>query len=153
MPKTKNLLKEGNTFKEAYDKVNALSGGVYESSSQSNELRNFRQNEEMKQKTKSTDSGELVALVRYQRENTNFLRSLVCLDQSYYRFIATDTQLNDIAQLCCVENNVFSVDTTFNLCKNCRYMLQKCKVEKCRRKAPYISRSLSSSFSERHIYF
>ena len=38
--KTKYLLKEGNTCKETYDKVNALSGGVYESSSQSNELRN-----------------------------------------------------------------------------------------------------------------
>ena len=72
----------------------------------------------MKPKTKPTDLDELVALIRYQRENTNFLRSVVCLDQSYYGFIATDTQLNDIPQLCWVENNVLSVDTTFNLCKN-----------------------------------
>ena len=122
MSKTKNLLKEGNNCKEAYDKVNALSEGVHEFSSQSNELRNlkhvYRQKNETKPKIKPTDSDELVALIRYQRENTNFLRSVVCLDQSYYGFIATDIQLNDIAQLCCVENNVFSVDTAFNLCKN-----------------------------------
>ena len=49
----------------------------------------------MKPKTTPTDSDELVALMRYQRDNTNFLRSVVCLDQSYYGFIATDTQLND----------------------------------------------------------
>ena len=120
--KTKDFVKERNTCKEADDKVNALSGGVYESSSQSDELRNmkqvYRQKEEMKPKAKPAESDELLALIRYQRENTNFLRSVVCLDQSYYRFITTDTQLNDIAKLCCVENNVFSVDTTFNLCKN-----------------------------------
>ena len=122
LSKTKDFLKEGNTCKEAYDKVNALSGGVYESSSQNDEFRNmkqvYRQKEEMKPKAKPAESDELLALIRYQRENTNFLRSVVCLDQSYYGFITTDTQLNDIAQLCCVENNVLSVDTTFNLCKN-----------------------------------
>ena len=127
MSKTKNLLKEGkekkgNTCKETYDKVSALSGGVYKSSSQSNELTNLKQaylqKEEMKPKTKPTDSDELVALIRYQRENTNFLRSVVFLDQSYYGYIATDTQLNDTVQLCCVVNKVlFVVDTTFNLCK------------------------------------
>ena len=50
--------------------MNALSGGVYESSSQSNELRNlkqvYRQKEKMKPKTKPTDSEELVALIRHQ---------------------------------------------------------------------------------------
>ena len=72
----------------------------------------------MKPKTKPTDSDELVALIRYQRENTNFLRSVVFLNQSYYGYIATDTQLNDTVQLCCVVNKVlFVVDTTFNLCK------------------------------------
>ena len=39
LSKTNNLLKEGNICKEAYDKVNVLSGGVYESSSQRYELR------------------------------------------------------------------------------------------------------------------
>ena len=122
LSKTKDFLKERNTCKEADDKENALSGGVYESSSQSDELRNmkqvYRQKEEMKPKAKPAESDELLTLIRYQQENTNFLRSVVCLDQSYYGFITTDTQLNDIAKLCCVENNVFSVDTTFNLCKN-----------------------------------
>ena len=122
LSKTKDFLKEGNTCKEAYDKVNALYGGVYESSSQSDELRNmkqvYRQKEEMKPKAKLAESDELLALIKYQRENTNFLRSVVCLDQSCYGFITTDTQLNTTAQLCCVENNVLSVDTTFSLCKN-----------------------------------
>ena len=148
LSKTENLLKERNTCKEAYHKVNALSGGVYESSTQS-KLRNlkqvYRQKEEMKPKTKPTDSHEPVALIRHQQENTNS----VCLDQSYYGFIATDTQLHDIAQLCPVENNVLSVDTTFNLCKNwlSNTCYKKYKVEKSRRKAPFISRSLSSSLS------
>ena len=43
LSKTKDFLQEGNTCKGAYDKVNALSGGVYESSSQSDELRNMKQ--------------------------------------------------------------------------------------------------------------
>ena len=92
--KTKNLLKEGNTYKEAYDKMNALSRGVYESFSQSNELWNlkqvYRQKEKMKARRKPTDWDELVVLIRYHQENTNFLGSVVCLDQSYYRFIAID---------------------------------------------------------------
>ena len=36
----------------------------------------------------------------------------------YYIFLATDVQLSDVAKFCCDENNVFYVDTTFNLCKN-----------------------------------
>ena len=105
LSKTKNLLKEGNTCKEAYDKVNALHGGVYESSSQSNELRSlkqvYQQKEDMKPKTKSTDSYELVALIRYQRENINFLRSEVCLDQSYHGFIALLTPLSTYVKIGC----------------------------------------------------
>ena len=110
LSKTENLLKERNTCKEAYHKVNALSGGVYESSTQS-KLRNlkqvYRQKEEMKPKTKPTDSHEPVALIRHQQDNT------------------------------------------FNLCKNwlSNTCYKKYKVEKSRRKAPYISRSLSSSLS------
>ena len=42
MSKTKNLLKKGNICKEEYDKVSDLSGGIYESSSQSNKLRNLK---------------------------------------------------------------------------------------------------------------
>ena len=85
--------------------MNTLSGGVYEFFTQSNELRNleqvYRPKEEIKPKRKPTDSHELVALIRYQRENTNFLRSVESLDQSYYGFIATDAQLKDIVPINC----------------------------------------------------
>ena len=37
---------------------------------------------------------------------------------SYYIFLVTDVQLSDVAKFCCEENNVFFVDTTFNLCKH-----------------------------------
>lgn len=90
-------------MQEAYDKMNALSGEVYEFSTQSNELRNieqvYRRKQEIKPKRKPTDSHELVALIRYQRENTNLLRSVEILDQSYYGFIATDAQLKDIVPI------------------------------------------------------
>ena len=42
LSKTKKLLKKRNTCREAYVKVNDLSGRVYETSSQSNELRNLK---------------------------------------------------------------------------------------------------------------
>ena len=37
--RTRYILKEGASCKETYDKINSLSGGIYESCSQSNELR------------------------------------------------------------------------------------------------------------------
>ena len=57
-------------------------------------------------------------MIRYQREHNSFLRSVVCIDDSYYSFISTDTQINHIEQFCCADDNVLSVDTAFNLCKN-----------------------------------
>ena len=122
LSKTKTFLEKGISCKETYDEVNSLSGGVYKSLSQSSELRNlqqvYRQKEKLKSKVKPEDSDELIALIKYQRERNNFLRSVVCIEQSYYGFISNDTQLNDIAQFCCEDSNVLSIDTTFNLCEN-----------------------------------
>ena len=130
--------------------MNALSGGVYESSCQSNELRNlkqvYRQKEQMKPKTKPIVSDELVALIRHQRENSNFLGSVVCLGQRYYGLIATDTQLN-------VENNLLSVDASFNLCKT--WLSDTCyrntRLRNVKEKQPIFL--WPCLFSERHIYF
>ena len=98
-----------------------MSGGIYESCSQSNELRNvkqvYRQKSELKPKVTQDESDELIALIRYQREHNSFLGPVDCID-SYYSFISTDIQINGIAQFCCADGNVLSVDTNFNLYKN-----------------------------------
>ena len=39
---TKDVLKEGASCKETYDKINSLSGGIYKSCSESNERRNVK---------------------------------------------------------------------------------------------------------------
>ena len=47
-----------------------------------------------------------------------FVRSVSCVDESYYVFLANDVQLNDIADFCCTNNNILCIDTTYNLCNN-----------------------------------
>ena len=41
------------------------------------------------------------------------------LSKNYYVFLAKDVQLHDVDWFCCKQNGVLSLDTTFNLCKNC----------------------------------
>ena len=42
LSRTKDILKEGASCKETYDKINSLSGGIYELCCHSNELRNVK---------------------------------------------------------------------------------------------------------------
>ena len=122
LAKAKEMLKQGTSTKETYDTINSLSGGVYSSTSQSNELRDLKQvyraKEEIKDRTTNTNTDELNALIRYQREHSELLRTVACLAGSYYCFIGDDIQLNDVVQFCCAGDSVLSIDTTFNLCKN-----------------------------------
>jgi hypothetical protein len=75
----------------------------------------YRQKEKC-QDSENTD--QVTRLIRLQREDTDFVRSVCCLAKSYYTFIANDIQLNDIVKFCCLNTSILSVDTTFNLCDN-----------------------------------
>ena len=43
LSRTKDILKERSSYKKTHDKFNSLSGGIYDSCSQSNKLRNVKQ--------------------------------------------------------------------------------------------------------------
>ena len=122
--KTKKLISEGMSSKKIYDKVNEDSGGPMYSTSQSNELRDTRQ--VYRQSSKSKKEGqetvkcddELASFIRYQKSHQDFLRTVACLQSSYYVFLGDNKQLDDVAKFCCEMNEVLCIDTTFNLCEN-----------------------------------
>ena len=102
-------------------------GGVYFSRSQSNKLRDrkqvYRQSQQLKTEKKCGNENydkkdKLIAAIELQGEKKHFTRSVSCLCNSYYMFIADDVQLNDVAFFCVDKNGVLSIDTTFNLCSN-----------------------------------
>ena len=46
------------------------------------------------------------------------MKTVTCIGNSFYVFLGTTVQLNDVAKLCCEMNEVLCIDTTFNLCKH-----------------------------------
>ena len=80
----------------------------------------YRQGEKIKNSEKKYNdiTDELSLAIKLQRADPDFIRTVSCIRDSYYIFLATDVQLSDVAKFSCEENNVFCVDTTFNLCKN-----------------------------------
>ena len=81
----------------------------------------YRQSQQLKAEKKCGNENydkkdELIAAIELQREKKDFIRSVSCLRNSYYMFIADDVQLNDVAFFCVDKNGVLSIDTTFNLC-------------------------------------
>ena len=127
LEKTKQMVRDGVKPKTIYDTINNNTGGVYFSTSQSNELRDskqvYRQSQQLKAEKKCGNENydkkdELIAGIELQREKKDFIRSVSCLRNSYYMFIADDVQLNDVAFLCVDKNGVLSIDTKFNLCSN-----------------------------------
>ena len=84
--------------KQLYDQINQESGGVFESPSQGQELRDTQQINRQKTKTKCAENedDEFELLLRLQRQKTNFVNTLVSLSKSYYVFLANDVQLYDI---------------------------------------------------------
>ena len=118
------MVRDGVKPKIIYDNIISNTGCVYFSASQSNELRDskqvYRQSQQLKAKKKfgNENYDELIAATELQREKKDFIRSVSCLRNSYYMFIADDVQLNDVAFFCVDKNGVLSIDTTFNLCSN-----------------------------------
>ena len=100
--------------------MNQESGGVFESPSQGQQLRDTQQVYRQKTKTKSAENedDEFELLLRLQRQEINFVKMLVSLSKSFYVFLANDIQLHDVDWFCCKQNGVLSLDTTFSLCKN-----------------------------------
>ena len=124
---TKQKRNSGLNPKKVYDKINDESGGVYNSMSQNHELRDikqvYRQNQNLKNTAKASQpssnaSDELTSAILMQRNDPDFIRTVSCLRNSYYIFLGTNVQLEDIAQFCCEKENVLCIDTTFNLCEN-----------------------------------
>jgi len=123
LKKAKDLIDQGIPSRSVYDSVNSESGGVFKSESQSEELRNvqqiYRQKNSLKKENGNRKNGEsadeLTTLIKLQRKD-NFIRSICCLPDSYYAFLTTDAQLDDIVEFCCAEKGVLAIDTTFNLC-------------------------------------
>ena len=88
----------GLNAKTVYDEINTESGGVYYSSSQSNELRDMRQVQRQKEKAKGKVtkgisalgfSGELSTAIMLQRSDPEFIKTISCIIDSYYIFLGT----------------------------------------------------------------
>ena len=120
LSKAREFIDKGMPPKQVYDQINQESGGVFESPSQGQELRDTQQVYRQKTKTKSAENedDEFELLLRLQRQEINFVKTLASLSKSYYVFLANDVQLHDVDWFCCKQNGVLSLDTTFNLCKN-----------------------------------
>ena len=117
----------GLNAKTVYDEINKESGGVYYSSSQSSELRDMRQVHRQKEKAKGKVtkgisalgfSGELSTAIMLQRSDPEFIKTISCIRDSYYIFLGTTIQLDDVVKMCCDSDNVLCIDTTFNLCSS-----------------------------------
>ena len=120
LSKTREFIDKGMPPKQVHDQINQESGGVCESPSQGQELRDTQQVYRQKTKTKSAENedDEFELLLRLQRQDINFAKTLASLSKSYYVFLANNVQLHDVDCFFCKQNGVLSLDTTFNLCKN-----------------------------------
>ena len=113
--------------KKVYDQINSKSGDVFFSRSQSKELRNtrqiYRQCANLKKEKKENEShghlqGELESIINFQRGEKEFVKIVTYIRDSFYVFLATTVQLNNIAKFCCKMNEVLCIDITFNLCEH-----------------------------------
>ena len=127
LQKAREKCVNGLNAKTVYDEINKESGGVYYSSSQSSELRDMRQVHRQKEKAKGKVtkgisalgfSGELSTAIMLQRSDPEFIKTISCISDSYYIFLGTTTQLDDVVKMCCDSDNVLCIDTTFNLCSS-----------------------------------
>ena len=125
LEKTKENLSKGMPPKKVYDRINDDSGGVFFSTTQSNELRDtrqvYRQSENLKKKRKEDEindhQGELASITEFQRREKEFVRNVSCIRDGFYVFLGTTVQLSDVAKFCCDMDEVLCIDTTFNLCE------------------------------------
>ena len=83
------MVRDGVKPKTIYDTIIRNTGCVYFSASQSNELRGskqvYRQSQQLKAKKKFSNENydELIAATELQREKKDFIRSVLCLRNSY----------------------------------------------------------------------
>ena len=120
LKEAKNLLSNKASYTSVYDELNQKTGGSLQSKSQSMEVRNYKQLYNQKQLSQEIveKKDELTRLIDLQRADMNFLKTVCCLSKSYYAFLSTEEQLEDIVKFCCLDGNVLAIDTTFNLCSN-----------------------------------
>ena len=85
----------------------------------------MRQVHRQKEKAKVTKgmsamgfSGELTTAIMLQRSDPEFIKTISCIRDSYYIFLGTTIQLDDVVKMCCDSDNVQCIDTTFNLCSS-----------------------------------
>ena len=88
--------------------INKESAGVYYSSSQSSELRDMQQVHRQKEIAKVAKgistlgfSGELSTAIMLQRSDPEFIKTISCISDSYYIFLGTTIQLDDVVKMCC----------------------------------------------------
>ena len=60
-------------------------------------------------------SKALSAASMLQRSDLEFIKTILCIRDSYYIFLGTTIQLDDVVKMCCDSDNVLCIDTTFNL--------------------------------------
>ena len=84
--------------KQVYDQINQESGGVFESPPQGQELRDTQQVYLQKTKPKfaENEADEFELLLRLQRQDMNFVKTLASLSKSYYVFLANNAQPHDV---------------------------------------------------------
>ena len=88
------------------------------------ELRDTRQVHRQKEKSKKSKgmstpelSGELSTAIMLRRSNPEFIRTISCIRDSYYIFLGTTIQLDNVVKMCCDSDNALRIDTTFNVFK------------------------------------
>ena len=52
------------------------------------------------------------------RSDPEFIKNISCIRDSYYIFLGTTIQLDDVVKMCCDSDNLLCIDITFNLCSN-----------------------------------
>ena len=63
-------------------------------------------------------SGELSATITLQRFDPEFIKTISCIRDSYYIFLGTTIQLDNVVKMCCDSDNVLCRNTTFDLCSS-----------------------------------
>ena len=63
-------------------------------------------------------SGELSMAIMLQRSDPEFIKTISCICDSYYIFLGTTIQLDDVVKMCCDSDNVLFIETTFNPCSS-----------------------------------
>ena len=71
-----------------------------------------------KECTESNQKGDDLQLLINSLNEIDLIQSIVIKKDSYFFFLASNRQINDIVKFCCVDNNcsVLGIDTTYNLC-------------------------------------